>query len=534
MPDPGPRVAGQPAVTGRLPAGASLVRLLADLGLGAAAALGQAPWGLWPVTILALAAMLWRVAGAPSARAGAFRALAIGAGHFALALFWITQPFLVEAEIYGWMSPFALVLMALGGGLFWAGPAWAAHRLGWDRRSRALALALGIVLSDWLRGWIFTGFPWALTGHVWIDTPAAQIAAWGGALLLSSLTMAAAALPAWGWRPGPRPFLRGATLALMLIAAAWFAGLARRNAPLPPDTGHVVRLVQPNADQTLKWSPAWAPVFYDRLIELSSLALDPRLGADRPDAVVWPETAVPFLLDDAQPALAQIAAASRGPTLVGIQRSEGLSWFNSLAEFTGDGRVGQVYDKFHLVPFGEYIPWGDALANLGIGAFAARNGHGYTAGSGPRVMRLAGLPPMQPMICYETIFERDIARDGDRPAWILQITNDAWFGDWSGPYQHLAQARLRAVQTGLPLLRAANTGVSAAIDARGTLRATLPLNDSGVLDARLPGAMPPTMWWRWGDAPMLALLAGALASLVLARRRRPAGPPSIDAGRRVA
>ena len=204
---PAPRAGG--VLSSRpLPAPA---RLALDVGLGVAAALGQAPWGLWPVTLIALAALLWRIGGAPSARAAFLRALAGGAGHFALALFWITQPFLVEAEIYGWMAPFALVLMALGGGLFWAIPAAALHPLGHDRRSRALALALGLVLSDWLRGWIFTGFPWALGGHIWIDTPAGQIAAWGGALGLSALTLAAAALPAWGWtpaRPGWRAWVR--------------------------------------------------------------------------------------------------------------------------------------------------------------------------------------------------------------------------------------------------------------------------------------------------------------------------------------
>lgn len=496
-------------------------RITANLALGLAAALGQAPWGLWPLTVLALAAMLRQVGRAPSARTAARAALAIGTGHFALALFWITQPFLVEAETYGWMSPFALILMAMGGGLFWAVPSWAAHRLGWDGRSRAVAAALAILVSDWLRGWIFTGFPWALTGHIWIDTPAGQLAAWFGAMGLSALTMAAALLVALGAaeRPGRRALWRGLANAAMLIAAAFVAGLARLNGSLPADRPQIIRLVQPNADQTLKWSPEWAPVFYQRLTSLSALPLKPELGIGFPDAVVWPETAVPFLLNDAQPALADIALSSGATTIVGIQRSAGAAWFNSLAEFTPDARIGAIYDKFHLVPFGEYIPWGDALARFGITAFAAQQGHGYTSGPGPQVLALDGLPPFQPMICYEAIFERHLIR-AERPAWILQITNDAWFGTWSGPYQHLAQARLRAIQSGLPVLRAANTGVSAVIDARGRVRATLPLNQAGVIDARLPGALPPTPWWRWGDAPMLALMAAGLAGLLIGRRRR--------------
>lgn len=505
-----------------------------DVAIGVVAALGQAPWGLWPLTVLALAAMLWRVSGTSSARIAAFRALAFGTGHFALALFWITQPFLVEAEIYGWMSPFALILMALGGGLFWALPAWPAHRMGWSRHSRAAALALALLISDWLRGWIFTGFPWALTGHVWIDTPAGQLAAWFGAMGLSALTLASALLIVMGARApasggglaGLRAFLPGLANAAMLIAAVWFAGLARLAQPLPADERQIIRLVQPNADQTLKWDPQWAPVFYERLTSLSALPLKPELGIGWPDAVVWPETAVPFLLNDAEPLLADIAAASGATTITGIQRSEGATWFNSLAEFTPDARIGAVYDKFHLVPFGEYIPWGDALARLGITAFAAQYGNGYTAGAGPQQLTLDGLPPFQPMICYETIFERHLVRT-ERPAWILQITNDAWFGSWSGPYQHLAQARLRAIQSGLPVLRSANTGVSAAIDGRGVVRASLALNQAGVVDARLPGALPPTLWWRWGDAPMLALMAAGLGGLLVGRRRAVIdGPPS--------
>lgn len=517
--------------------GACIAGFAADAAIGVGAALGQAPWCLWPLALVAYAALLWRVAASPSPRAAAMRGLGVGTGHFALALSWITQPFLVEADIYGWMAPFALILTAIGGGLFWAVPAWAAHRIASDRRGRVLAMALGIVLSDWMRGWIFTGFAWALTGHIWIGTPAMQLAAWGGALGLTCLTMAAAALPAMGWASGggPRAVARGVALAAMLVAAAWFAGLARLAGPVPPAQPQIVRLVQPNADQTLKWSAQWGPVFYARLLELSARPVDPALGAARPAAVVWPETSVPFLLEDADPMLPEIAATAGAPVLAGIQRGDGERWFNSLAVLRTDASVGPVYDKFHLVPFGEYMPWGDRLARFGISAFAAQHGNGYSPGAGPRVLDLPGLPPFQPLICYEAVFERDLARGkrgGSRPDWLLQITNDAWFGTWSGPYQHLAQARLRAVQSGLPLLRAANTGVSASIDAYGRVTATLPLGKAGVLDTRLPGALAATPWWRWGDAPLLLVLAGALAALIL-RRFAGAGkrtaPPAIHA-----
>lgn len=492
------------------------VALALDLPLGAVAALGQAPWGLWPLTVLALAALCWRIARAPGPRPAAWHAFAAGLGHFALAMSWITEPFLVEPEIYGWMAPFALALMAGGAALFWTLPAWLAARLTPGFPRQGLVFAALIVVSDWLRGWIFTGLPWTLTGHVWIDTPAAQLAACFGAIGLSALTMLAASLPLACWR-GParhwRGALPGAVLSVLVIATAFSAGMARLAAPLPADTTTRLRLIQPNATQALKWDPYWSEVFFRRLLDLSAVR-DP--GRPVPDAVIWPETAVNFLLDQSGTAPQDIAAFAGAPVILGIQRSEGSRYFNSLTQFTTTG-IGPVYDKFHLVPFGEYTPWGDMMARFGIRAFAAQQGFGYSAGPGPRLLDLPGLPRMQPLICYEAIFSRHLIAGEARPAWLLQVTNDAWFGSLSGPWQHLAQARLRAIESGLPLMRAANTGVSAVIDARGGLRATLGLNRAGRIDATLPGALPPTPWARWGDWPALALVLTALA---LSARRR--------------
>lgn len=494
----------------------SWAALAFDLILGAAAALGQAPWGLWPLTVLALAALCWRIARASGPRPAAWHAFAAGLGHFALAMSWIVEPFLVEPEIYGWMAPFALALMAAGAALFWTLPAWAATRFTPGFPRQGLVFAALIVLSDWLRGWIFTGLPWTLTGHVWIGTPAAQLAATFGAIGLSGLTMLAAALPLAFWR-GPARQLRravpGTILSALVIATAFSAGMARLARPLPPDTAIQLRLVQPNATQALKWDPYWSEVFFRRLLDLSA-ARDP--GRPAPDVVIWPETAVNFLLDQSGTAPQDIAAFAGAPVILGIQRSEGQRYFNSLTEFSARG-IGPVYDKFHLVPFGEYTPWGDLMARFGVRAFAAQHGFGYSAGPGPRLLDLPGLPRMQPLICYEAIFSRHLIAGETRPAWLLQVTNDAWFGALSGPWQHLAQARLRAIESGLPLMRAANTGVSAVIDARGSLRATLGLNLAGRIDAALPGALPPTPWTRWGDGPALALV---LAALALAARRR--------------
>ena len=504
---PSSRRSGRPA----------LIALLADAGLGAAAALGQAPWDLWFLTVAALAVLCWRIARAQGARAAAWHGFAAGLGHFALAMSWIIEPFLVEPEIYGWMAPFALALMAAGGALFWTIPAWAAARLMPGFPRQGIGFAALIVLSDWLRGWLFTGLPWALTGHVWIDTPAGQLAAALGAIGLSALTMLAAALPLVFWRAGLplwRAAMPGAILSVLAIATAWSGGMARLASSLPPDTALQLRLIQPDATQALKWDPYWSEVFFQRLLDLSA-ARDP--GRPAPDAVIWPETAVNFLLDQSGTAAQDIAAFAGAPVILGIQRSEGERYFNSLTEFSALG-IGPVYDKFHLVPFGEYTPWGDLMTRFGIRAFAAQHGFGYSPGASAQVLRFEGLPPVQPLICYEAVFSRHLITGAERPVWLLQVTNDAWFGNLSGPWQHLAQARLRAIESGLPLMRAANTGVSAVIDARGELRATLGLNLAGRIDAALPAPLPPTLWSRWGDWPVLVLTC--LGLLLAAQRRR--------------
>ncbi|WP_246020578.1 apolipoprotein N-acyltransferase [Paracoccus subflavus] len=471
--------------------------------MGGIAALGLAPFGLWIATPLALALLVARAAGA---RGAFWPMLAGGLGWFGLSMHWIVEPFLVEPDIYGWMAPFALVLLAAGGALFWAIPAGLAARLALPGPRRAVAVAAALVLSDWMRGWIFTGLPWALTGHVWIDTPVAQAAAYAGAIGLCLVTLTLAALPSL-LRP-----LAAVMPAVALTGGLWLAGAARLATPLPPDTPTLLRIVQPNAEQHLKWDPEWAAVFFQRLLDLSA-APGPR------DLVIWPETAVNFLLEDAGPVLPAMAQAAGAPLVMGIQRREGSRFHNSLVTLNPDATVSGTYDKFHLVPFGEYIPWGDALARVGIGAFAAQQGNGYSPGPGPAVMTAPGIPDFQPLICYEAIFPQHLRGLDRRPAWLLQATNDAWFGQFSGPYQHLAQARLRAIESGLPLVRAANTGVSAVIDPHGTVRQSLSLGVSGKIDAALPAALPETPWMRWGNIPAVLLAVLALAAALLRRRR---------------
>ncbi|TKW68287.1 MAG: apolipoprotein N-acyltransferase [Paracoccus denitrificans] len=484
--------------------------MVLDLLLGMAAALGQAPWGMWPVSLLALTVIIWRVATAPGRNV--WPALFAGTGYFVVALSWIVEPFFVQPEIYGWMAPFALLFMAVGGGLFWAVPGWLCGRIAGKGTRAGLAFAAGLVLSDWLRGWIFTGMPWALLGHIWIDTPVAQSAAFIGPVGLSALTITAATLPlafAGGAAPALRGVWPGAVLSVLLIATPWVGGLNRLDTPVQ-SRGITLRLVQPNAEQALKWDPEWAMIFWQRLLDESATPTD----GPRPDAVIWPETAVSFPLNVAGEALPVLSEAAGTTVLMGIQRDDDARYYNSLIEVTRGGEVAQIYDKFHLVPFGEYIPWGDQMARIGIRAFAAQLGNGYSAGTGPQIMQATDLPPFQPLICYEAIFPQHL-RAVEGAEWLLQATNDAWFGTRSGPYQHLAQARLRAIESGLPLMRAANTGITAAIDPLGRVTASLPLGVVGHIDASLPEPLPKTFWTKVGPWPTVLAALLVIAAVIM-------------------
>ncbi len=425
-----------------------------------------------------------------------------GAGYFAAALAWIVEPFLIAPEVYGWMAPFAVVFLSFGLALFWAVASLAARG-----RYPLIGLALGLTLVELARGYVLTGFPWAMIGHVWIGHAPSQLAALIGPSGLTLFTLMAAALLAQR-RAVP------VGLGMVLLTAGFAFGLWRAAQPEPAPRVAMLRLVQPNAEQGLKWDPDQARLFFERQLEFT--AADPK-----PDLVIWPETAVPYLLEEYPEVAQRIAAAGRGsPVAVGVQRVEGWQFWNTLAVIGAEGRVTASYDKHHLVPFGEYIPFGDVLYDwFGLVAFAAQQGNGYSAGPGPAVLDLGALGKALPLICYEAIFPQDLRAAPERADWILQITNDAWFGTWSGPFQHLAQARLRAIEQGLPMVRVANTGVTAVIDARGRIVDSLPMGEAGYLDARLPGALPPTPYARWGEGPVLLLLAGLALGLWVARRR---------------
>lgn len=469
------------------------LRFVVLVGAGCVAGLGQAPFDLWPATIAALAILFSVHARADTAKAAAFAVWAFGLGYFGVSLRWIVEPFLVDIARHGWMAPFALVLMAGGAALFWALAGWLARRVA---PGGVLFFGLMLVWAELIRSLILTGFPWALLGHIWVPTALAQLAAFGGPHLLSLITVLAAWALAALWRSKIVP-------GLIVFAVLGGGAAYLRSGPAPelrPD-GPLVRIVQPNAPQHLKWDPAYRDVFLNRLVDLTGQGVVP-------DLVVWPETSVPSLLNYIQSDLSLLEGAARGAPLVfGIQRQDAAgAFFNSMVVMGPGGVIDAIYDKRHLVPFGEYIPGAALIADLGFSRLAGLVGTGFARGQRSAPLMIPGIGLAVPLICYEGIFAEEVASGPIRPRLLLLITNDAWFGQAAGPRQHLAQARLRAIEQGLPMVRAANTGISAMIDAKGRIVDQIPLGATGAIDVPLPPALPATPYARWGEWPFGSVL----------------------------
>jgi apolipoprotein N-acyltransferase len=362
-----------------------------------------------------------------------------------------------------------------------------------------IGLAVAWAAAEYLRSIVFTGFPWGLLGYTWVKTPIAQWAAIVGPYGLVLITVFGGLLV----MSFPHKRYAGPLLSIVFFGTLWAGGAWRTPAiDAPQDTNIRVRLVQPNAPQHLKWQPDWVGVFFRRALELTN---EP---AEQPvDLVIWPETSVPFALQDNMGDL-QILADAAGPRaqiIAGIRRFEDDRLYNSLVHIDQKGGLVSVYDKSHLVPFGEYFPYSEYLSGLGLRGLAA-NLQGFSSGAGSEVISAYGLPSYLPLICYEAIFPYAVRTGDKRPEFLLHITNDAWFGDYIGPFQHLVQAQFRAIEQGLPVARAANTGVSAVIDPYGRILSGLKLNEKGRLDADLPVPLAPTIYARTGNIPFLALL----------------------------
>jgi apolipoprotein N-acyltransferase len=477
---------------------------------------------LWP----AFTGLLWLLDGVRRPQGAFLTGWAFGAGYFFAGLYWVGIAFLVDAEQFAALIPLAVSLLAAGLGLF---PAlailavWASRRRG---SARVALLAAVWLASEWLRSWIFTGFPWNLIGTAWAFSEAMlQSAAIAGVWGLSLITVLAAALPSTLGDAAAGSLRRWlpACAALALLALIWLGG-AWRLAVAPDPGDHVVpgvgiRLVQPSIEQSSKWR---ADLRSRHIAD--QMALSTRAGYDRISHVIWSETALTFGLTD-DPDLRRVLAGIVPPgglLLTGAPRRANLDGqlrvWNSFHALDPAGEIRGTYDKFHLVPFGEYVPFRSlfGFAKLTQGRLD------FTPGSGLRTLVLPGLPPVSPLICYEVIFPGAVIAPGTRPAWLLNLTNDAWFGTSSGPYQHFASARLRAVEEGLPVVRVANSGISAVVDGYGRVLDKLGLNRIGVIDSPLPRPVDTrTLYSRIGNWTVLILIAMAAAGALGWRRRAP-------------
>lgn len=454
------------------------------------------PW----ILFLAVPVLVALLVTAPRGRSAAWIGWGAAFGYFVSGLHWMGHAFLVDPERFAWLLPLGVTALPAFLGLFWASAFWAVWRI--CRTAvipAALGLAAALTLVEFARSNVLTGFPWALPGYVWVDLPPMQAAAWVGPFGITLATLLITALPISSLIAGGR---FAAFLALLAAAGFWSAGVLR----VPEDIAYredapVLRIVQPNAPQHLKWAAGHREKYYQRMLSATKRPADPTLGP--PEIVIWPEASVYFIPAASPVEVAKIsAAAGNGWVLLGAIHGErtptGDRWTNALVSITPDGKIGPRYDKQHLVPFGEYLPVRPVFDALGISQFALRGD--LSAGAGPTTMSIGDLPSFRPLICYEAIFPGEIVAD-IRPAWLIQPTNDAWFGGWAGPRQHYAQARIRAIEQGLPIVRAANTGISAIVDPFGREIAAIGLHTFDHLDGRLPKELGPTLYSRIGDWP---------------------------------
>jgi apolipoprotein N-acyltransferase len=535
-------------------------RILIAFLAGAASALALPPTNVWPVPFLTFPILVWLVDGAAAGRLGGVPAAAaagwwFGFGYFLAGLYWVGHAFLVDAQTFGWLLPFAVIALPAGMAVYTA-LGLALARLIWTRgASRVLALAVALTLAEWLRGHLFSGFPWntygyALISPLWLAQGAALIGLWG----LTFIAVAAFASPAVladERADTARPWLAPALAGVVIVALALYGAIRLATTPTVYVEGVRLRIMQPNLQQDEKFNYAQKQQVMSRYLALSDRSSGPQsTGVRDATHLIWPESAFPFFLTREADALAQIAAllpqgtvlitgAVRAPPEIAPNAPVARA-YNSIYAIDHDGSILSVYGKVHLVPFGEYLPFQSLLEQLGLMQLTKVRG-GFIAGDRRRNQRVPGAPPYLPLVCYEVVFPGDavprsergswlyehfgqyvgwpfVAGSGERPGWLLNLTNDGWFGASAGPYQHFQQARVRAIEEGLPLVRAANTGISAVVDPLGRVIKSLPLRTEGVLDAPLPQAIAPTPYARAGDGPT-GLLIG-LAFLWVLRSRR--------------
>ncbi|WP_082472675.1 apolipoprotein N-acyltransferase [Sphingomonas sp. Leaf357] len=511
--------------------------LLISLTLGAVAATGFAPLDWWPVTLACLAAWLWLVHDAPTLKQALLRGWLFGVGHFTIGNGWIQKAFTFQDTMPHWLGYGAVVALALylavypmlAAGLAWrlASPRSTGNLASRPSAGFALVFGAGWIITEWLRATLFTGYPWNPLGVVWLPLPGvAHVAAWFGTYALSGVTVVIAGLLlplAWRrWKP--------ALFAILPIAVLATNGLVIGQTPTTADPkAPRVRIVQPDLGQEERPQDDYAEMNLEAL-----LALIGKPGP-APRLILWPEGAVRFMLEDGYPPEAywlgyasttrRRIAALLGPNDVVLtggnavqfdKAGEMVSATNAIFAIDRQARIVGRYDKAHLVPYGEYLPARPILSRLGLSRLVPGD-MDFLDGPGPRGIALPAFGLVGMQICYEIIFSGEVVDPAHRPAAIFNPSNEAWFGP-SGPPQFLAQARLRAIEEGLPVLRATPTGISAIIGPDGRLLATVPADTAGAIELALPAPYPPTLFARLGNW-MAGLVVVLILSLAIAIRR---------------
>jgi len=510
--------------------------LVSALALGLLSAFGFAPFGIWPLTLLAFGFLYLLLGRAESIRRAAGLGWCFGLGQFLLGLDWIAKAFTFQSDMPAWLGWVAVVLLSLYLALFPALAAasawWATRRTGGGAATLTLFFGATWAVSEWLRGTLFTGFPWNPVSVTMVDLPLAQLSRIVGTYGLSGLVVAStgfililATRPRDALtrktllKPGNIPGAIGLGLLVGIYVVP--AMVQRLTPPTPPayPRGPVVRIIQPDIDQSERWDEKLAAEHLARLQALSGVP------GDRPRLILWPESAIEDNVEEDPAARTKVVNGFLGPkdylmgggeALIRDNKGEMIAARNSIFALGADGHVAGRYDKAHLVPFGEYLPARPVLSRIGLSRLATGT-LDFWPGPGPRTLDIPGFGAVGMALCYEIVFSGHVVDEGHRPDFIFNPSNDAWFGR-SGPPQHLAQARLRAIEEGLPVARATPTGVSALIDPDGRLLRSLPQGAMGMIELPLPKALPPTVFSYIGNWAVL-LIAALLGGLAFAARR---------------
>lgn len=527
-----------------------LVALLA----GGLASFSLPPYDAWPVLFASYTMLVWLLDGAVHLRAGKWRRFCAGFaigwcfafGYFVPSLWWISEAFWLEPDKFAALIPFAVGGLPAYLSLYW-GLAFGLAAVLWITGWARIVLLAGLVgATEWLRGHLLTGFPWNLPGYGAGSLDGfSQTASLIGIYGMTVLVVVAAAAPAVFWHvakpanglPGRLVFAAVVVTGALGLHVWGNNRIATYNGLLAETTGDAlpVRIVQPNISQKDKWDPEHAGQIIDTYLKLTGAAFDNPSG--QPPLIVWPESALPRLIGEQAALRTRIMASMpAGSALLtgGLYRlvdsTDGTSIFNSLLAIRPDSQVAGRHDKVRLVPFGEFLPFQWLLEPLGLRQIVNLPA-GFSAGSADRVIRLDGFPAFAGFICYEAVFPRSLPY-ALRPEVLVNVTNDAWFGTSGGPHQHLGHARFRAIEQGVPMIRAANTGISALIDSAGRIKAMLALGTTGHLDMAMPAVMAATPYAAIGDFGFLGLLMLIAASCLICRRIMPSCVPTASGTRR--